>query len=267
MLTASLLGGTDYAYGSAQTGPTAVNPTGPTNALDLPAQVTQFLASYPTAPSSALYTVAIGSNDLLGVLESANPVATAAVVVPQAVQNIDRSISTLAAAGAKDFLVLDVSDLGLTPDVEALGSVASAGATTLSTEFNTALNASVSSLATADGLDLTIFNLQALTDAVVNDPAAYGFTNVTQPCFTGTATGGPSSGTLCGTSLAEQDEYLYWDGLHPTAAGQAGIAAGAEQAIPEPGAFVLLLSGLSFLLVTCRLSRCASTQRRISANL
>ncbi len=84
------------------------------------------------------------------------------------------------------------------------------------------------------------------------DPAAYGFTDVTNPCFTGTATGGPASGTLCGATVAQQDTHLFWDDLHPTAAGHAGIAAAAETALPEPGSLLLLAGGLAALAVTRR---------------
>jgi phospholipase/lecithinase/hemolysin len=77
------------------------------------------------------------------------------------------------------------------------------------------------------------------------DPEAYGFTNVTNPCWTGNMTD-PESGTLCSPTLAGQDKYLYWDMAHPTAAGHrviADIAFGTLTAIPELSTWAMIAIG------------------------
>ena len=58
----SLPGGTDYAYGGAETGATAVHAANPT---DLASQLGQFVANVPNPSPNALYTVWAGSNDVL----------------------------------------------------------------------------------------------------------------------------------------------------------------------------------------------------------
>lgn len=245
-LTASLSGGTDYAYGDAQTGATPVNPTA--SIIDLPSQVAQYQAAHPTPGPNALYTVWIGANDLFGVLGSPDPLAFAAPTISAAVANVVASIGSLAAGGAKDFLVLDVPDLGNTPAVLADGPVASAFATLLSREYDMALFGAVEGLAATDGLDLKTLDTFALLDAVIADPATYGFTDVTSPCWTGSYAG--DDGTLCSTSQAEQDQHLFWDQVHPTERGHALIAAGAFAEVPEPTTLALLAAGLIGLAAT-----------------
>ena len=63
--------------------------------------------------------------------------------------------------------------------------------------------------------------------SAVADPAAYGLTNVTSPVWTGNYTS--ASGTLAATTPAAQDQYLFWDQLHPTETGHQAIADAAEQ--------------------------------------
>ena len=60
-------------------------------------------------------------------------------------------------------------------------------------------------------------------------PAAYGFTNVTQPVWSGNLTDS-HSGTLAATGAA-QNGYLFFDDLHPTAAGHALLAAAVTQTL------------------------------------
>jgi phospholipase/lecithinase/hemolysin len=45
---------------------------------------------------------------------------------------------------------------------------------------------------------------------------------------------------------------LFWDALHPTAAGQALIAEDAYAYVPEPGTFAVLAVGLAGLAVLRR---------------
>lgn len=79
----SLAGGTDYAYGGAETGPTVVHTVNPT---DLPSQVGQFVASVPDPSPTALYTVWAGY-DVLGIANSSETPAQQQATVQQAVNN------------------------------------------------------------------------------------------------------------------------------------------------------------------------------------
>ncbi len=231
--------GTDYAVGGAE--------TGNANPGDLSSQLTAFKTANPGgANPTGLYIIWIGSNDLNAILSSNPTPAVAAAEALAAVGNIDNAITTLAGDGAKDFLVLTVPDLGKTPAVTALGAAAETAASGLSLFFDQALvngygAAGIPSLSGLAGLDgglrMSVLDTYSLLDTVAASPAAFGLTNVTQPCLTGEVD--YAGGTPC----ANPNSYLFWDQLHPTAAGQSIVAAAALQAVPEPASLTMLFSG------------------------
>jgi phospholipase/lecithinase/hemolysin len=252
-LTPSLLGGTDYAYGTGETGVTSFNTSAPgTDLLGATGQLAQFEATHAAADPNALYTIWIGANDLTDILANATPSQYAADI-GTVVGNIDTAIGGLAALGAKNFLIVTVPDLGLTPEATALGSIASAGASELSAAFDTTLVngaapflPSLSALA-GSSLDISVLNTYSLLDSIVADPALYGFTNVTQPCLTGEVN--YSGGTPCATP----NQYLFWDQLHPTAAADVLVADAALTLVtPEPASTSLIAIGLLGLVILRR---------------
>ncbi len=70
-------------------------------------------------------------------------------------------------------------------------------------------------------MGLKVFTLDTydLLDEIKADPAGFGFTNVSDPCWSGTFTD-PLSGALCSTDPSDQDKFLFWDTVHPTEAGR-----------------------------------------------
>jgi len=249
-LTPSLLGGNDFAVGGAFTGTTPVHTLSPG---DLAKQFAQFAASHPVAPSDALYALTIGANDLFSLLGSPDPMAIAAATISAAVGNIDSVVGGLATAGARDFIVMTVPDLGVVPAVTVLGASASALATDLTAGFNASLEASLAALASADALDIKFLDAFSLVDQAVADPSAFGFTDVTTPCWTGNFFG--TGGTLCATTAAAQDTHLFWDMEHPTEAAHALLANEALRLIPEHSTTALLVGALIGLLILRRETR------------
>ena len=81
---------------------------------------------------------------------------------------------------------------------------------------------------------------------IVTSPNHDGFKNVSDPCWTGNFFG--SGGTLCSRRRVVQNEYLFWDGLHPTAAAHR-LTADLAYAIvaPEPSRWVMLFVGFAGL--------------------
>jgi outer membrane lipase/esterase len=233
-VVASLAGGNDYAYGGAVTGY-----LGPSAVPTLPQQVASFSAAHSNAaPSTALYSVWIGANDLLGILDGGLTPGQAQTAAQGVAAVETAAIATLAAEGAKNFIVPLVPDLGLTPDATAAGTAAAAAAAALSQLYDGILTAGLQALAAVDGISVTVVDTYSLLEAAVDDPAASGFSNVTGSCYVGPYTGGSA---VC----ADPNQYLFWDGLHPTAAGQAVIAAEAEADLPEPGTLAMLGTGLA----------------------
>ncbi|HEY4043569.1 MAG TPA: SGNH/GDSL hydrolase family protein [Rhodopila sp.] len=221
----SLAGGTDYAYGGAETGPTAAHAANPT---DLPSQVGQFVASVPKPSPTALYTVWAGSNDVLDIANSAETPTQQDATVQQAVNNEVGSIDGLIAHGAKDFVVMSVPDLGVTP-YERARPASDAASSSLAQTYNSDLGAALQQIMASGAASIDYINTYALLDMAVANPAAYGFTNVTQPVWDGNLTSS-SSGTLAATGSA-QNGYLFFDDLHPTAAGHELLATAVHASL------------------------------------
>ncbi len=220
----------------------------------LTGQLAQFQSNllHPTTDPNALYTIWIGANDLNDIAANAAP-AQYGTDLGIVAGNIDAAIGTLTSIGAKNFLIVTVPDLGLTPEALAAGPAASAGASALSAGFDAILVngagpvPSLSALAGADSIDISVVNTYALLDSIVADPASYGFTNVNQPCLTGEVA--YSGGTPC----ANPSQYLFWDELHPSAAGHQLVGDAALALVtPEPNSVLLAGAGMFALAIVCR---------------
>ena len=207
---------TNYAVASAQTG--SANPQ------DISNQVAAFTAAHPGgAPGNALYTIWGGANDLY------NGTSSGAV----AADNLYGNIQFLYSQGARQFLWLNLPQLGNTPR----GSGTAAALNAQSTAFDQRWAIDLASLKLA-GVNIVGVDINAEFNAIQANYTSFGFTNISSPAQ-GTS-GNPNS-------------YLFWDTEHPTTAADALIAqtAFAAESVPEPGSLSMLLSGIG--LVYCRM--------------
>ncbi len=235
----SLLGGNDFAYGGAQSGATSVHTLAPS---DLPSQLAQFLASVAAPRPAALYTLWIGANDLFAILATPGLSATQVQQAEtEVIGNETAFVTAIAARGARRLLVVNIPDLGRVPAITSQGPAASAAATALTADFNGKLAVTMRGLASLYGLRLALVDSMGLIDAAIADPPAFGFSNVTAPCWTGSYTD-PHSGRVCSHRVPAQDTYLFWDGVHPTAHGHAEVEAKALQALGVSGAELVAAS-------------------------
>jgi phospholipase/lecithinase/hemolysin len=214
----SLDGGTDYAYGGAETGQEPLHTALP---IDLPAQLAEFLVQTPHPSAHALYALSIGANDVIDAIPTyvTNP-TEALSDIKTAVGNETAFVAGLALDGAKNFVILNVPDLGLTPEESGNATTA----TYLSGLYDQELATSLQTLGAQDHLGIHLIDAFGLIDNAVAHPAAYGLTNVTTPVWTGNYEN-PFSGHLNAHGSAAQDKYLFFDSLHPTETGHLALAS------------------------------------------
>lgn len=201
-------GGTNYAHGGARTGSGFVQFLIP----NVGTQINSYLNNGPDAAPGDLFVILAGGNDFFdGQTNPATPVA-----------NLQGHLTTLAANGADRFLVVSLPPLGQTPG--ALGSPDEAVFDALTVQFNDLYADLLDDLATSLGVTIHRLDGHGLMSAFLDDPGAYGFTNVTDPAYD------EGSGTI----VPDPDDYLFWDDLHPTTAGHDLVGARAAARLHCP---------------------------------
>lgn len=227
----------NYAYGGAKTGTAGLLAN-----TGLQSQLATFSSRLQPgigADGNALYFVWAGGNDLR---DAAAAPATAPAVIGQAIFNLQTTITTLYGLGARNFLLPNLPDLGLSPEARMAGPAGMFGGTLLSESFNAALGQLYGTLpAFLPGAQLVTFDAMAVQRDITNNPGDYGMTNVENPCFAG-GVGVP------GPKCATPGSFLYWDTIHPTTAGHEILGRQMAAAVPEPGTWLMMaLGGLALL--------------------
>ena len=232
---ASLAGGSNYAFGGAQTR----DETG--GSPSLRTQVGMFLSDVGgVASSDALYVIAGGGNNARAGLEAilgGAPIGKTLVTTAfKYAIDVGTMVDQLQAAGATDIVVWNTPNLGLAPAVTESGALGSFLGQTMASVMNNAL------MSRLDGeAGVKVFDLYGLIGTVVADPAAFGLVNATDAC-----------GALAN---CDPSTYLFWDGIHPTTAGQGLIAdAMLAAVVPEPGTWAMFAAGGLLLVVRRRLN-------------
>jgi outer membrane lipase/esterase len=224
--TAALNGGGNFAFGGART-----STDGSGLPPSLTAQAGLFIGKTGgMAPSGALYVVAGGGNDARDALQaaatSADPYGVIGAAAWAYAQHTGAIVDSLQAAGAQHIIVWDAPNLALAPAVQAQGS----GATFLGGLVSAAMNGALAARLRGEA-GVSLFDLFGVQGQIYANPSAYGLSNVSDAC---------GAVVNCNAST-----YLYWDGIHPTAAGHAILAqAMFITAVPEPGTWALFVGGL-----------------------
>jgi phospholipase/lecithinase/hemolysin len=222
---------TNYAVGAAR----ACEAPGDEN-VNLADQVAAFLTDSGGAPSDALYVIEMGGNDVrdaiaaaLGILQGggsfSQAMQAAAPILACAQQAIQNAIVTLQQAGARHFLVWTAPNLELTPAVRSLGPGAMQVASLLSTMFNQMLLPTVHALDQAsEDIDIAVLDAFTLLQQISANPANFGLANATTACVI------PNDEPF---SCQAADDYLFWDGIHPTSAAHALVAHEAARVLAQ----------------------------------
>ncbi|EDX75133.1 GDSL-like lipase/acylhydrolase, putative [Coleofasciculus chthonoplastes PCC 7420] len=240
----------NFAFGAAQTGTQGVGEFGEL----IPGMLTQvewfeddLAVAGQQADDDALYIVWGGPNDYQLVSEP-EPEET--------VGNLAEAVQTLYDLGARNFLVPNLPDLGKTPRALSMGDDISMSLTTLSQIHNTLLNRSLGDLSQLDDMNIVEFDAFSMLNKTIANPEVKGFTNVTNSCIESLKDDGKLDGTQAFEVCDHPDEYLFWDGIHPTTvaheqlADEALLALESEpQSVPEPVSSAALgFLGLGWLI-------------------
>ncbi len=237
--------GNNYAYGGARARDASA--TSPNR--HLPAQIGDFMADVNYSPSAdPLYVLFIGGNDVVDAVRALliDPTGFTSVgIIVQALTSISESVQTLYnySLGARDFLVFNSPDLGLTPafnpplnieDAPVLGTCFSllfnlgGVEATYPSPYDLVCSlfdfpdvipgfaAIISGLeAGLPGTTFTHIDSFALFRDIVANPRDYRLRNVTNPCIM------PNQPPY---ACRKPDTYLFWDGVHPTRKAHSIIA-------------------------------------------
>jgi outer membrane lipase/esterase len=209
------------------------------------------LLSTGMASPEAWHVVWAGGNDLLFADLNAS---TAQALAPGAVANVRTAIETLAAFGATQFLIPNLADIGLTPfGLSGARSVELSAGTTI---YNAKLALMLDDLETLLGINTTMVDMYSLVNEV-----AFGIqTDASGNLFPGSGPGtgfGPclvNSVDLCTAGGLDPNDFLSWDGLHPTSRAHGLISDAILDAkgIPEPTTLLLLVLGLGGVYYSAR---------------
>ena len=202
------VGLTDYAVGGAKSGDgnyygwlDSFQNTG------VFGQIEQFKAetSGQAADEDALHFIFASANDLFEYVDFGLP-GTVEELATQTVDNIGESISSLADNGAKQFLVVNSSDLDILPGVIEFEQVEEAA---LFTDLvNQLLPKKLERLSQElDGVEIALYDHVAISNEIRSNPQDFGLTNVNEPCQ-------PVFPVepIC----SAPDEFYFWDEYHPT---------------------------------------------------
>lgn len=228
--TPSVRGGTNLAFAGAESG----GIVSPILAPSLLTQVVEYLLLKHTVDPSELVAIWAGGNDYLfgDLVKSELPDPTTIV------NNIELAVRSLALAGGKQFLIPNLPALGFSPLIRDKGQPGDVEKINASVQmFNRQLAQKLTGLESELGITIYEVNVGGLFNAVRADPTAYGLTDVTNSAYP--------------DHVADANQHLFWDYVHPTTTVHALIgnqAYAAITGIPEPGSLTLTTLGLTALL-------------------
>jgi phospholipase/lecithinase/hemolysin len=167
-----------------------------------------------------------------------NPDFDVATGLENAVTDVASVFADLASVGATNILVPLIPDLGLTPIIRQ-GGPPLAAATLLTSTFDQLLDDALQDIInSSSNLNLFRFDSAEFLNTIVSDPAIFGFTNTSGSCYSEFVQPG-------GVTCTNPDEFIFWDGFHPTAAVHEILGNRiAAVVISEPGGIYLIILGI-----------------------
>lgn len=239
----------DYAYGGSWA--ESIIDSNQLFPFDLATQVTHYLTSAATDyhKDQHLYTIWTGNNDYLNQERMDIEYATT-----NTVNAIAQQIDWLRMNGARNFLLILLPDFGLTPTVKAQGPEYAAKMTKISLLHNAKFTEMIEKMRKKfPNVKFVLLDINPFFKDVMENPEKYHLKNVKDACYTGDYRFAPQLLTTAeveaaraanidiqqnislrtaylATSANQQqlcdnpDEYLFWDGVHPSRLVHQGLA-------------------------------------------
>jgi phospholipase/lecithinase/hemolysin len=138
----------------------------------------------------------VGANDFAAKI---NPLTTAS--------NIKCGIAQLSTVGVKNFVVITIPAISLTPLVRKLDGATMLAAQRFVFTANVALEVELSRFAVLNGINIDLVDINAIFVPLVYQPGRFGFTNSADFAYD------PLKDTLL---APHPDNYVFWDSFHST---------------------------------------------------
>lgn len=226
--TASLQGGTNFAFGGARATTTSAVP-------DLNEQLAAYqayLLAGNTVDPNGLYVLNFGGNDVFAAARPGSPAgySSDSAFLMEAASNYAQAIQSLADLGANNFLITGFPNAS--PDTIAFAQ-----------EAEVYLLSEIGSLSLDGDVDLNFFSYLDFFTRLQADPTAFGLPADLDFNTTCQAAG----------ALPTCEGYFSFDGTHPTAAihraayGEIRTQLGISAPVPEPATWLMMLLGFGFV--------------------
>ncbi|MGL5136973.1 MAG: SGNH/GDSL hydrolase family protein, partial [Beijerinckiaceae bacterium] len=225
-------GNVNFAFGGARTD-LASNSNGPVPGT--PLQIGQFLGIGGRFGANDIASVWGGANNIFqaitplvpallgGGVSAAQAQVQVGAAATAAAADVGNQVRQLAGAGARTFLVFNLPSFAATPQFNTTPIAALAGLG--SSIFNSALQAQMAAAAASTGANIISIPVDQVFEAILANAGGFGLNNVSQQCLTTPACVGVPSA---------RNSFLFWDGVHPTAAGHQIIAATVREYLSAP---------------------------------
>ena len=222
----------NFATGGALTGPDNLNSNRPSDDPDsdltgivlpgIETQVDGFLADGGMLDDHDLVIVYGGANDIFVAAEIAATLPADEVpdlirrTAETAARNLTASVVKLHAAGGQTFILPNLPDIGATPAFREGGTASIALGTSFTTAHNLALRQAADELRDQTGATIIVFDVNTLFALIRAHPKRFGITNTTDACL--------ETPTCATGDVDTQNQFLFFDGVHPTTGVHAKTA-------------------------------------------
>ena len=214
--TPSLAGGNNYAFGGSELG--AGDDEGEPSVGE---QINFYLAeNQPTATD--LFFISAGSNNIVSDLNGTP--AEILANIPQTdeiLADLTEHITTLAGAGAKNFIISNLPPFGSTPLLTDLG--VSDQVNTAVTEFNDSLDTELDNLEDELGVEIHELDIAGESAKLLENPSDFGLTDTTNRALN----------ALVADPQTDPTKFFWWDDVHGTGTTYNLVTQGLIDDIPK----------------------------------